>query len=72
VAGETKETGLRPGHFLFVVAVAVVGVLVAFWVLSFLASFVWGLIKIAVLVALVAGVVWFILGRARRHGASSD
>lgn len=61
-----RSRGLRPLHTLAVVAVGVVGVLVAFWALSFIAGIVWGLVKIAVIVAVVAGVVWLFAGRRRR------
>lgn len=61
-----RSGGLRPLHTLAVVAVGVVGVLVAFWALSFIAGIVWGLVKVVVIVALLAAVVWFFMGR-RRH-----
>lgn len=58
--------GLRPLHTLTVVAVGVVGVLVAFWALSFVAGIVWGLVKVVVILAVVGGLVWLLAGR-RRH-----
>jgi hypothetical protein len=62
---EERRSGLRPLHGLMLVAVGVVGVLVAFWVLSFIAGLIWSLVKLAVLVALVFGVLWFFLGRRK-------
>jgi hypothetical protein len=47
------------------VAVGVIGVLIAFWVLSFIAGLLWSLVKLAVIVALVFGVLWFFLGRRK-------
>lgn len=61
-----RSGGLRPLHTLAVVAVGVVGVLVAFWALSFIAGIVWGVVKVVVIVAVLAAVVWFFLGRRRR------
>lgn len=61
-----RSRGLRPLHTLTVVAVAVVGLLVAFWALSFIAGLVWGIVKVAVIVAVVAGVVWLFMGRRHR------
>lgn len=62
-----QRTGrLRPLHMLAVVAVGVVGVLIAFWALSFIAGLVWGLVKVVVIVAVLGGLVWLLLGRRRR------
>jgi hypothetical protein len=61
-----RSRGLRPLHTLAVVAIGVVGVLVAFWALSFIAGIVWGIVKVAVIVAVIAGVLWLFLGRRRR------
>jgi hypothetical protein len=57
--------GLRLMDGVLLVAVGVVGVLVAFWILSAIAGFLWGLVKIVVLVALVVGVLYLLLGRRR-------
>ena len=62
---ERKGSGLRPMHGLAMVAVGVVGVLVAFWALSFVAGIVWGIVKLAIVVAVVLGVFWLIVGRRR-------
>jgi uncharacterized membrane protein HdeD (DUF308 family) len=49
-----------------VVAVGVVGVLVAFWVLSSIASVIWHVVEVVAIVAVVGGLVWLIAGRRRR------
>ncbi len=58
--------GLRLGHGVAAVAVGVVGVLIAFWVLSAIAGLVWGVVKVVVIVAVVAGVLYLLMGRGRR------
>ncbi len=63
---ERRTGGLRPLHTLAVVAVGVVGVLVAFWVLSSIAGVIWGIVKVAVIVAVLGGLVWLLAGRRRR------
>jgi hypothetical protein len=50
---------------LVLVAVGVAGVLVAFWVLSAVAGLIWGIVKFAVLIAVVAGILWLLF--RRRH-----
>jgi hypothetical protein len=66
---ERRPGRLRPVHTLAVVAVGVVGVLIAFWALSFIAGVVWGLVKVVIIVAVLGGLVWLLLGRSRhRHG----
>lgn len=60
-----KRGGLRVVHTLALVGLGVVGVIVAFWVLSFIAGIVWGIVKVAIIVAVVGGVLWFLL--RRRH-----
>jgi hypothetical protein len=54
-------------HTLAVVAVGVAGVLIAFWVLSSIAGLIWGLVKVVVIVAVLAGLVWLLLGRRHRE-----
>jgi hypothetical protein len=61
-----RAGGLRPRHTLGVVAVGVVGVLVAFWALSFIVGAVWVVVKLAVIAAVVYGVVRLMMGRRRR------
>jgi hypothetical protein len=60
-----KDSGLRLADGVVLVAVGVVGVLVAFWLLSVVAGFVWGLVKLVFIVALVAGAVTLLLRRRR-------
>jgi hypothetical protein len=63
---EKRESrGLRPIHTVGVVALGVVGVLIAFWVLSSIAGIVWGVVKAAIIVAVIAGVVWLLVRRHR-------
>lgn len=63
---ERRRSGaLRVVDLTLLVAVGVVGVIVAFWVLGAIAGFLWGLVKLAIVVALVVGVLWMLLGRRR-------
>ncbi len=57
--------GLRLVDGVVLVAVGVVGVIVAFWVLGAVVGAIWVLVKIAVLVVLVAAVIWLLVGRRR-------
>jgi uncharacterized membrane protein len=52
-------------HTLAMFVVAVVGVIIAFVVLSSIAGIIFEIVKIAVIVALIAGVFWLV-GRFRR------
>ena len=66
MAGEVekqKSGGLRLFDGLVLVAVGVVGVLIAFWVLSAVAGLIWGLVKLVVLIGVVAGVLWLLFRR---------
>ena len=47
-------------HAVGMTAVAVVGVIVAFWIIGGVFSIIWFFVKIAVIIALVAGVFWLI------------
>jgi len=62
---KSKGDGLHLADGVILVAVGVVGVLVAFWVLGALASFVWGFVKFVFIVALVAGAVTLLMRRRR-------
>ena len=64
-APQRRSNRLRPVHTLAVVAVGVVGVLIAFWVLSSIAGIVWGLVKVVVIVGVLGGVVWLLRRRRR-------
>ena len=60
---ETKGSSLRLVDGVLLVALGVVGVLVAFWALSFIAGIIWGFVKVAILIAVIALVVYLLLGR---------
>jgi hypothetical protein len=62
---KAKGSGLRVLDGAAVVVVGVVGVVVAFAVLHFVVGFVWELVKIALIVGVIGGLVWA-LGRRRR------
>ncbi len=47
-------------HAVAMTAVGVVGVIVAFWIIGGVFSIIWFFVKIAVIVALVAGVFWLV------------
>lgn len=69
MAGQVEKRqgggGLRVFDGLLLVAVGVVGVMVAFWILGAVAGFLWGLVKLAVIVAIVLGVLYLLVGRRR-------
>jgi hypothetical protein len=52
-------------HAVVMAGVTVVGVLVAFWILSSIAGIIWFFIKFAAVIAVVGGVFW-LLARRRR------
>ena len=47
-------------HAMAMTVVGVVGVIVAFWIIGGVFSIIWFVVKIAVIVALVAGVFWLV------------
>jgi hypothetical protein len=53
------------GHAVAMTVVGVVGVLIAFWILSSLAGIFLFFVKLAVIIALIAGVFWLV-SRLRR------
>jgi hypothetical protein len=64
----TSREGKKPvtfGHAVAMTAVGVVGAIVAFWILASLAGVIFFFVKIAVIVALIAGVFW-VISRIRR------
>jgi Flp pilus assembly protein TadB len=63
---QRRSGGLRPMRMLGVVAVAVVGALIAFWVLSSIVGIIWLVVKVVVFVAVVGGLAWLFLGRRHR------
>jgi hypothetical protein len=64
---QRKRGGLRPLHTLALVGVGVVGILIAFWVLSSIAGLIWGLVKVVVILAVLGGLAWLFLGRRHRQ-----
>jgi high-affinity Fe2+/Pb2+ permease len=48
------------GHAVAMTAVGVVGIIVGFWILSSLAGIIFFFVKVAVIVALIAGVFWVV------------
>ena len=40
-------------------------VVLAFWVLSFVAGFLWGVIKLVLVIAVVVAALWWLLGRSK-------
>ncbi|HWF17171.1 MAG TPA: hypothetical protein VG244_13380 [Acidimicrobiales bacterium] len=66
---ESRERSKTPMTFTHAVAmtvVAVVGVLVAFWILHAIAGIFFFFVKLAVVIALVAAVFWLV-SRLRHH-----
>jgi hypothetical protein len=64
----SSREGKKPvsfSHAVAMTAVGVVGVIVAFWILASLAGIILFFVKIAVIVALIAGVFWLV-SRLRR------
>ena len=59
---ERKEgkTPMTFTHAVAMTAVAVVGIIVAFWILSSLVGVIFFFVKIAVVVALIAAVFWLV------------
>jgi pilus assembly protein TadC len=59
---ERKEgkTPMTFTHAVAMTAVAVVGIIVAFWILSSLAGVIFFFVKIAVVIALIAAVFWLV------------
>jgi high-affinity Fe2+/Pb2+ permease len=65
VTPHQSKKPLTVRHAVTVAAVAVIGIIVAFWVLSSIVGIVFFFVKLAVVVALIAGVLW-LLSRFRR------
>lgn len=57
--------GLRLVDGAILVAVGVVAVVVAFWILGAIAGLIWAVVKIAVVVALVVGALYLLVGRRK-------
>ena len=48
------------GHYVGVAAVAVIGAIVAFWILSSIVGIIFFIVKVAVVVGLIGGVIWLV------------
>ncbi len=58
-----KTQGKKPvsfSHAVAMTAVGVVGIIVAFWILASLAGVIFFFVKVAVVIALIAGVFWLV------------
>ncbi len=60
-----KGGGLRVFDAAVVVLVGVLGLFLAFAALDFIAGFLWGIVKLAIVVALIGGVLWLLVRRRR-------
>ena len=60
-----RSGGMSPTHGLALVGAGVVAVIIGIWVVGLLAGFIWGVIKLVVLIGIVAGLLWFFFGRSR-------
>jgi hypothetical protein len=63
----TTPGGLRPGHKLTVVAVAVVAAIVAYLAFSWIVGLVAFLIKTVLVIAVIGGVLYLLMRRGRRR-----
>jgi hypothetical protein len=54
------KTPMTFTHAVAMTAMAVVGLIVAFWILSSLAGIFFFFVKVAVVIALIAGVFWVV------------
>ena len=59
------KTPMTFSHAVAMTAVGVVGILIAFWILSSLAGVILFFVKVAVIIAAIAGVFWLV-SRLRR------
>jgi hypothetical protein len=64
----TRNTGkpVTIHHTATMLAVGVVGAIVAFWILSSIAGFIFFIVKLVVLVGLVGGAFWLVSRLKRR------
>ena len=58
---------MRTGHYLFVAAVGIVAVVVAFAVFSTVVGIVFAIVKIAIIAAVVLAALWAVSRMARRR-----
>jgi ABC-type transport system involved in cytochrome c biogenesis permease subunit len=59
------KTPMTFSHAVAMTAVGVVGILIAFWILSSVAGIILFFVKVAVIIAAIAGVFWLV-SRLRR------
>ena len=60
VERKESKTPMTFTHAVAMTAVAVVGILVAFWAFSWIAGIFFFFVKIVIIVALIAGVFWVV------------
>jgi hypothetical protein len=66
MAQDSKERGgLGIVDGLIIGVIAIVGIVIAFALLSFVAGLLWEVVKIGLIVAVVVGVLWLLVGRRR-------
>jgi hypothetical protein len=66
MAQDSKERGgLGIVDGLIIGVIAIVGIIIAFALLSFVAGLLWEVVKIGLIVAVVVGVLWLLVGRRR-------
>ena len=65
VSSREEKKPMTFTHAVAMTAVGVVGIIVAFWILSSLLGVIWFFVKIAAIIALIAGVFW-VVSRMRR------
>jgi ABC-type nickel/cobalt efflux system permease component RcnA len=63
----STQGGLRPGHKLTVVAAAVVAAIVVYLAFGWIVGLVAFLIKTAVVIVVIGGVLYLVLRRSRRR-----
>jgi hypothetical protein len=60
VSSRESKTPVTFSHAVAMTAVGVVGILVAFWILSSLAGIIFFFVKVAIIIALIGGVFWLV------------
>ncbi len=66
MAQDSKERGgLGIVDGLIIGVIAIVGIIIAFALLSFVAGLLWEVVKVGLIVAVVVGVLWLLVGRRR-------
>jgi uncharacterized membrane protein SirB2 len=65
MADQKESSGLKLFDTVLLVGAGVIAVVVAFAALSFIASVVWELVKVVIVVAIIGALGWFLLRRRR-------